>query len=123
MKNIWTSYTSDQLAELEYITERYKFCLNAGKTERESVSLAVDMAKQAGYRDITEVMQLGQTLYPGDRIYAVCMEKMVALFRLGDEPLSSGMNILGAHIDSPRIDIQQNPLYENEGLAYLDTHY
>ena len=123
MKNIWTSYTSDQLAELEYITERYKFCLNAGKTERECVSLAVDMAKQAGYRDITEVMQSGQTLHPGDRIYAVCMEKMVALFRLGDEPLSSGMNILGAHIDSPRIDIKQNPLYENEGLAYLDTHY
>ena len=68
-------------------------------------------------------MAKGETLKKGDRVYAVCMSKMLALFRIGEEPVSAGMNILGAHIDSPRIDVKQNPLYENEGLAYLDTHY
>src|SRR5699024_3663277 len=77
----------------------------------------------AGYRSIEEVLAAGDKLKAGDKVYAVNMNKMLALFRIGEEPLSAGMNILGAHIDSPRIDVQQNPLYENEGLAYLDTHY
>ena len=81
------------------------------------------MAQEAGYRDLKDVMAKGETLKTGDRVYAVCMSKMLALFRIGEEPVSAGMNILGAHIDSPRIDVKQNPLYENEGLAYLDTHY
>ncbi len=59
----------------------------------------------------------------GDKVYAVCMGKSIAMFQIGKEPLEKGMNILGAHIDSPRIDVKQNPLYENEDLAYLDTHY
>lgn len=122
-KNAWTTYNSEQLAELNSINEKYKSCLNAGKTERKCVELAVSMAKDAGYRDLKDVMAAGGELRTGDKVYAVCMDKMLALFRIGEEPLSAGMNILGAHIDSPRIDVKQNPLYENEGLAYLDTHY
>ena len=122
-KCAWSSYNSQQLEELEQISKRYKSCLDAGKTERECVELGIRMAQEAGYRDLNEVMAAGESLKAGDKVYAVCMKKMLALFRLGEEPLSAGMNILGAHIDSPRIDVKQNPLYENEGLAYLDTHY
>ena len=122
-KCAWSSYNSQQLEELEQISKRYKSCLDAGKTERECVELGVRMAQEAGYRDLNEVMAAGESLKAGDKVYAVCMKKMLALFRLGEEPVSAGMNILGAHIDSPRIDVKQNPLYENEGLAYLDTHY
>ena len=121
--NIWNTYSSDQFAELNEINERYKSCLNAGKTERECVELSIRMAEAAGYRSIEEVLAAGDKLKAGDKVYAVNMNKMLALFRIGEEPLSTGMNILGAHIDSPRIDVKQNPLYENEGLAYLDTHY
>ena len=122
-KNAWSTYSREQLTELDSINERYKSCLNAGKTERECAGLSVSMAKEAGYRDLNDVMAAGETLKTGDKVYALCMDKMLALFRIGEEPVSAGMNILGAHIDSPRIDVKQNPLYENEGLAYLDTHY
>ncbi len=121
--NIWSAYSSEQLKELDLINEKYKRCLDAGKTERECVELSVSMAKEAGYRDMEDVLASGQPLKAGDKVYAVNMKKMLALFCIGEEPISSGMNILGAHIDSPRIDVKQNPLYENEGLAYLDTHY
>lgn len=122
-KNIWNTYSEAELKELHEISEKYKKCLDAGKTERECVALAVEMAKNAGYRDVKDVIAEGRILQTGDKVYAVCMKKMIALFRMGEEPISNGMNILGAHIDSPRIDVKQNPLYENEGLAYLDTHY
>ncbi len=121
--NVWTTYNEEQLKELNEISERYKKCLDQGKTERECVKLTVEMAKAAGYRDIKDVLKEGKALQAGDKVYAVCMEKMIALFNMGEKPLSSGMNILGAHIDSPRVDIKQNPLYENEDFAYLDTHY
>lgn len=122
-ENIWTTYDERQLAELDEISEKYKECLNAGKTERECVELSIRMAEETGYRNISDVMAAGKELGAGDKVYAVNMNKMLALFRIGEEPISEGMNILGAHIDSPRIDVKQNPLYENEGLAYLDTHY
>ena len=122
-KNIWSNYTPEELTELDHISTRYKTCLNEGKTERECVELGVRLAQEAGYRDLNDVMEKGDSLKTGDRVYAVCMSKMLALFRIGEEPVSAGMNILGAHIDSPRIDVKQNPLYENEGLTYLDTHY
>ena len=79
------------------------------------MEIAVSMAEEAGYRNLKAVMAAGESLKTGDKVYAVCMNKMIALFRIGEEPVSSGMNILGAHIDSPRIDVKQNPLYENEG--------
>lgn len=122
-KNVWTTYNASQLEELHKINETYKRCLDEGKTERECVKLTVQMAEEAGYKDFKEVLAQGNPLKAGDKVYAVCMEKTIALFHMGEEPISAGMNILGAHIDSPRIDIKQNPLYENEDFAYLDTHY
>ena len=122
-KNVWTTYNASQLAEVQELGEKYKRCLDAGKTERECVKLTIQMAEAAGYRDLKTVLAEGTPLKAGDKVYAVCMEKMIALFHMGEEPISAGMNILGAHIDSPRIDIKQNPLYENEDFAYLDTHY
>lgn len=122
-KNLWLSYSEQELQELHEINEKYKECLDKGKTERECVELAVTMAEEAGYKNIDTVLAEGKPLQCGDKVYAVCMKKAIALFRMGEEPISNGMNILGAHIDSPRIDIKQNPLYETDDLAYLDTHY
>lgn len=109
--------------ELDRINEKYKSCLDAGKTERECVELGIRMAEEAGYQSLEEILSSEKKLKAGDRVYAVNMDKMLALFRIGEEPISAGMNILGAHIDSPRVDVKQNPLYENEGFSYLDTHY
>ena len=122
-KNVWTTYGETELKELHAISEKYKECLDKGKTERECVNLTVEMAEAAGYQSLEAVLASGKALEAGAKVYAVCMGKMIALFQMGQEPISKGMNILGAHIDSPRIDIKQNPLYENEDFAYLDTHY
>lgn len=122
-KNIWTTYDEAQLKELHEINEKYKECLDKGKTERECVNLTVEMAEAAGYKNLDAAIAEGKALKKGDKVYAVCMGKAIALFQMGSQPISAGMNILGAHIDSPRIDIKQNPLYENEDFAYLDTHY
>lgn len=122
-KNVWSTYTEENLAELNRINDTYKACLDEGKTERECVKLAVRMAREKGYQDIRELIQNQTPVKAGDKIYAVCMDKSVSLFHIGKKPLEEGMNILGAHIDSPRIDVKQNPLYESEDFAYLDTHY
>ena len=119
-ENVWKSYTAAQLDELERINADYRVCLDAGKTERECIRLTVQKLAAQGYRDISEIEG---TIKPGDKLYAVCMNKSIVIFQMGRQPLENGMNILGAHIDSPRIDVKQNPLYENEELAYLDTHY
>lgn len=121
--NVWTTYGESDLTELGQINSSYKVCLDAGKTERECVALTVDMVEEEGYENLNHVIREGRTLQPGDKVYATCMDKSVILFQIGTKPLEEGMNILGAHIDSPRIDVKQNPLYENEELAYLDTHY
>ena len=122
-KNLWEVYTDVQLQELDKVTNQYKEYLDKGKTERECITEAVKMAKEAGYRDLNDVIANGEKLVAGDKVYAVCMDKTIALFQIGEEPLENGMNILGAHVDSPRIDVKQNPLYEAGELAYLDTHY
>ena len=119
-RNAWKIYTADQLKELNQINSRYKVCLDEGKTERECVRLTVKEIEKKGYRNLKDIKD---SLKAGDKVYAVCMGKSIAMFQIGKEPLENGMNILGAHIDSPRIDVKQNPLYENEDLAYLDTHY
>lgn len=119
-KNVWKTYTPAQKAELDQVNERYKACLDAGKTERECVAITVEEAKKAGYVSLAEAKA---PLKAGDKIYAVCMDKSIVLFQIGRQPLEKGMNILGAHIDSPRIDVKQNPLYESDEFAYLDTHY
>lgn len=119
-RNAWKTYTTEQLKELDQINDRYKVCLDEGKTERECIRLTVEEIEKHGYRNLNDIKG---SLKTGDKVYAVCMGKSIAMFRIGKEPLENGMNILGAHIDSPRIDVKQNPLYENEELAYLDTHY
>lgn len=119
-RNAWKTYTQEQLKELDQINDRYKVCLDEGKTERECIRLTVKEIEKQGYRNLNDIKG---SLKTGDKVYAVCMGKSIAMFRIGKEPLKNGMNILGAHIDSPRIDVKQNPLYENEELAYLDTHY
>ena len=122
-KNAWTTYTKEQKEELEKINADYRVCLDAGKTERECVELTVERIEKEGYRDLNKLIEAGESLKAGDKVYAVCMEKSIAIFNIGTEPLEKGMNILGAHIDSPRIDVKQNPLYESDELSYLDTHY
>lgn len=122
-RNAWLDYTKKEVRELEKLNKEYRAFLDAGKTERECVIQAVKMAKKAGYRDLEDVLQAGEGLQAGDKVYSVNMKKSIALFQIGREPLERGMAILGAHIDSPRLDIKQNPLYEDTELAYLDTHY
>ncbi|MBQ6583314.1 MAG: aminopeptidase [Mogibacterium sp.] len=122
-KLIWDSVTEEKRAAINECAEKYKYCLDHGKTERECVRLSVEMAKEAGYRDLKDVIRSGESLKAGDKIYAVYNEKTMLLYQIGEEPLENGMNILGAHIDSPRIDVKQNPLYEQNGFAYFDTHY
>ena len=109
--------------QLEELCGRYRAFLDAGKTERECVDISVRAAEAAGYRNLSEIIKEKKTLKTGDKVYAVWMKKSIALFQIGEEPLEEGIRILGAHIDSPRLDIKQNPLYEDGGLAFLDTHY
>ena len=121
--SIWNQYSEEEKQELEALNRGYREFLSNCKTERESVTEAVRQAEAAGYRDLYEVVKNGGTLAAGDKVYAVNMKNAVVLFNIGDEPLEQGMNILGAHIDTCRLDVKQNPLYEDGGLAYLDTHY
>ncbi len=122
-QNAWKSYTKKELKELNKLGKEYRNFLDCGKTERECVTKAVSMAKEAGYRNLADIVASGDRLKAGDKVYAVGMKKMISLFQIGRRPLEDGMAILGAHIDSPRLDIKQNPLYEEGGFAYLDTHY
>ena len=122
-ENAWEKYTKTQLEEVDALSRAYRAFLNHGKTERECVKQIVERAKEAGYKELSELIKEGKTCKPGDKVYAVNMEKAVILFQVGSEPLENGMNILGAHIDSPRLDVKQNPLYEDGDFAFLDTHY
>ncbi len=123
-KNCFKLYNEAERAQLENVAADYRRFLTDCKTERESVREIVRQARAAGYVDMDELIAAGGAdLQPGAKLYRVCMGKAVALFRLGEEPLLAGLNILGAHIDSPRLDIKQNPLFEDGELAFLDTHY
>ncbi len=122
-KNAWLDYTEQDEKELEQTARAYRLFLDAGKTERECVEELVRQAEAAGYVSLEQKKASGEKIKTGDKIYAVGMKKIMALFHIGQEPLENGMNILGAHIDSPRLDVKQNPLYEDTDLAYLDTHY
>lgn len=122
-ESLWLGYKDEDKKELEKVCSLYKTCLDEGKTERECVERIVKMAKEKGYRELSTVLEAGEELKAGDKLYVVQMNKSVALFQLGKKPISEGMNILGAHIDSPRIDVKQNPLYEKDGFVYFDTHY
>ena len=122
-KNAWAAYDEAGLAKIEAFAKNYCAFLDAGKTERECVAQAVEAAKAAGFADLDELVKSGAALKAGDKVYVNWMNKSFVCFVIGSEPVTEGMNILGAHIDSPRIDVKQNPLYEDTDLAYLDTHY
>ena len=121
--SVWSKYTSEERAAVDALAHGYIDFLSDCKTERESVTEAVRRARAAGYRDLADVIAKGETLAAGDKVYAVNMKKAIVLFHIGTEPMEHGMNILGAHIDTCRLDVKQNPLYEDNGLAYFDTHY
>lgn len=122
-KCAWESYSNKHLKELDALCDDYRDFLDHGKTERECVDTMVNTVENYGYRNLEDLKKSGAAVKAGDRIYSVWMNKAVIMFQIGEEPIKNGMNILGAHIDSPRMDIKQNPLYEDGGLAYLDTHY
>ena len=122
-KNAWENLAEDEKEQLSAFAKDYMAFLNNGKTERECVAEGVRQAEAKGFKNLMDVVKNGETLKAGDRVYRAWMNKDIMLFIIGEKPMECGMNILGAHIDSPRIDIKQNPLYEDEHLAYLDTHY
>ena len=123
IKNCWTLYSEEQLNELENLNAKYRDFLDHGKTERECVDEIVNTIEAAGYRELEALIESGEIVKEGDKVYSVCMNKAVVMYHIGSKPMTEGMNILGAHIDSPRIDVKQQPLFEQDGFAYLDTHY
>lgn len=122
-KNAWEKYSEKQLKAVEKLSKGYKKFLDHGKTERECVNQIVEEIEDEGYVELNKLIGSKKKLSKGDKVYAVNMEKAVILFQIGEKPLEEGLNILGAHIDSPRIDVKQNPLYEEGDFAYFDTHY
>ncbi len=122
-KNAWLTYSQADLEKVEALSARYRAFLDAGKTERECALNMYEEALKNGYRPLEDAVREGKPLRPGDKLMTLCMGKALALFHIGEAPLEQGMNLVGAHIDSPRIDVKQNPLFEDEGLCCLDTHY
>ena len=122
-KNAWKKYSDEDKNNVFTFADEYKTFISECKTERECVKEGVRLLKEAGYADLKDVIADNRTLKAGDKVYAVNMNKALVAFNIGEEPISAGMNILGAHIDSPRLDIKQNPLYEETGLVLIDTHY
>lgn len=121
--NAWKDYTEEQLDQLHYLCEGYKAFISENKTERECCAAAVAMAEEAGYVSLQSRIEAGRRLVPGDKVYAVNRDKTLMLLQLGTEPLEAGVNILGAHVDSPRLDVKQDPVEEKNELVTLDTHY
>ena len=117
-KNTWEKY-KDQLNEVFDYNEDYKHYISKNKTERACVKDSIKLAEEKGFKPLESF----DTLKSGDKVYVTNREKNIALFIIGKKPLTEGMRILGAHIDSPRMDLKQNPLYESEGFTLADTHY
>lgn len=123
MSLAWNDYSEEQFQEVMNFAEDYMDFLSKGKTERRFLKLAIEKAEAAGYRNIEDVIASGDCLHAQDKVYMNQMNKSIALMHIGDEAIEKGMNILGAHIDSPRLDLKQHPLYEEGDLAFFDTHY
>lgn len=121
--NAWNQYDDQALQAVEKAARGYKNYLDHGKTERECACQAIVIAKAAGYTDLNDAIAAGKAVQPGEKYYLSQMGKAVMLFHMGRQPLEKGLNIVGAHIDSPRIDLKQNPFYEDTDIAYADTHY
>ncbi len=122
-KNVWNTYDLKTQKACDTFAGDYIRFLNEGKTERECIDRIVNDAEAEGYIELSEAVREGKKLAAGDKVYSVWMNKSIVLFEIGTEPFEHGLNILGAHIDSPRLDVKQNPLYEDSSIAYLDTHY
>lgn len=123
MKNTWETYDEKQLQEVDAFARDYMDFLDNGKTERECIDTIVNQIEKEGYQELEALIKEQKKLQCGDKVYSVWMNKSIVMFQIGKKPMAKGMNILGAHIDSPRLDVKQNPLYEEGGFAYLDTHY
>lgn len=123
MKNAWEKYDDNGIKEIFDFNEGYKNFISKCKTERECVKETIKIVEEKGYRNLDDIIKNNETLKSGDKVYANNMNKTIALFIIGEEPIENGMKILGAHIDSPRLDLKQNPLYEDSDLVLLDTHY
>lgn len=122
-KNTWETYDEKQLKEVDAFARDYMDFLDNGKTERECIDTIVNRIEKEGYQELEALIKEQKKLQCGDKVYSVWMNKSIVMFQIGKKPMAGGMNILGAHIDSPRLDVKQNPLYEEGGFAYLDTHY
>lgn len=122
-KDAWEKYTGKKRDKVFQFAEEYRQFLSKCKTERECVTEFVGLAEQAGYKNIEDIVKKGTKLKAGDKVYANNMGKMLATFIIGKKSIEEGMNILGAHVDSPRLDLKQNPLYEDTNMVLLDTHY
>lgn len=122
-ENAWEKYSEEEMKKVFALSDDYKKFMSKCKTERECVKEIINIAEQNGYKDLDKVIASNEKLNVGDKVYRVNKGKSVALFIIGKKPIDEGMNILGAHIDSPRLDLKQNPLYEDTDLALLDTHY
>lgn len=123
VENVWEKYTEKQKKEVFAFSDEYKKFMSRCKTERECVKESIRIAEANGFRNLDTIIKNNETLNPGDKVYAINMEKALALFVIGERPMEDGLKILGAHIDSPRLDLKQNPLYEDTSLAFFDTHY
>ncbi|NHM15512.1 aminopeptidase [Eggerthellaceae bacterium zg-887] len=122
-ESAWKGYDEDALGKVDALASRYIDFISENKTERECVRAAIKLAEAAGYVPLAQAVAEGRALKPGDKVWADARGKALMLVQLGREPLAAGANILGAHVDSPRLDVKQNPLFEANELAFLDTHY
>ena len=121
--NAWNTYDLEMQKACNELAADYMSFMDRSKTERECIDFFVNEAEKNGYTELSRAIAEKKQLAPGDGIYSVWMNKSMVLFRIGEQPIEEGLNILGAHIDSPRLDVKQNPLFEEGGLAMLDTHY
>ena len=119
----WKKYDEADLEALEHLAAEYIDFISDNKTERECAASAVALAEEHGYLPLDQAVREGRALKAGDKVWAQAHGKALILAHLGQRPLEQGLNILGAHIDSPRLDLKQNPLYESNGFTLFDTHY
>ena len=121
--HVWNTYTTAEKKRAHALADDYRNFISKCKTERESISETICMAKMAGYVELSEAIRKNKKLRAGDKVYTVGMKKTVVLFQIGERPCEDGLAILGAHVDTCKLDLKQNPLYEEGNMAYLDTHY
>ena len=121
--NAWLKYSGAESEKIFDLCEGYKNYLSVGKTERECIHEAIRLAEEKGYRNLADIIKNNEEIKAGDKVYANNKDKTLALYLIGNDSIENGMRIIGSHVDSPRIDLKQNPLYEDGNLALMDTHY